>query len=121
MHGIVHRERTEHGERVTPGGSLRGGGEQCVQRVRQRLAEACGARSEPAKSAFAVLEAMRGGGHPEPTLDFGLVTLCLCLELPPASAACIFAVGRSAGWVAHALEQRAAGYLLRPRARYVAS
>ena len=35
------------------------------------------------------------------------------------SAAMIFALGRSAGWVAHALEQRSAGYLLRPRARYV--
>jgi citrate synthase len=31
----------------------------------------------------------------------------------------MFAVGRSAGWIAHALEQRAAGFLLRPRARYV--
>jgi citrate synthase len=83
------------------------------------LAAAHGARSEQAKAAFALLEAMKRGGHPEPTLDIGLVTLCLCLELPPGSAACIFAVGRSAGWVAHALEQRAAGYLLRPRARYV--
>jgi citrate synthase len=83
------------------------------------LARAHGARSEPAKIAFALLEAMKRGGHPAPTLDAGLVTLCHCLELPPGSAASIFAVGRSAGWVAHALEQRAAGYLLRPRALYV--
>ncbi len=83
------------------------------------LAEAQGARSESAKSAFALLSAMKRGGHPAPTLDAGLVTLCHCLELPAGSAASIFAIGRSAGWVAHALEQRAAGYLLRPRARYV--
>ncbi|HKO47500.1 MAG TPA: citrate/2-methylcitrate synthase [Polyangiaceae bacterium] len=83
------------------------------------MAEAHGARSEPAKTAFALLEAMKRGGHPPPTLDAGLVTLCHCLELPAGSAASIFAVGRSAGWVAHALEQRHAGYLLRPRARYV--
>ncbi|MEI9942411.1 MAG: citrate/2-methylcitrate synthase [Pseudomonadota bacterium] len=83
------------------------------------LAEAHGAHREPAKTAFALLEAMRRGGHPAPTLDAGLVTLCHCLGLPAGSAATIFAVGRSAGWVAHALEQRAAGYLLRPRARYV--
>jgi len=83
------------------------------------LAETHGARSEPAKAAFALLEAMKRGGHPAPTLDVGLVTLCHCLELPAGSAASIFAIGRSAGWVAHALEQRAAGYLLRPRARYV--
>jgi len=83
------------------------------------LAKAHGAESEAAKTAFALLEAMKRGGHPAPTLDVGLVTLCLCLGLPPGSAASIFAVGRSAGWVAHALEQRAAGYLLRPRALYV--
>ena len=83
------------------------------------LAEAHGDRSEPAKTAFALLAAMKSGGHPAPTLDAGLVTLCHCLGLPAGSAAAIFAIGRSAGWVAHALEQRRAGYLLRPRARYV--
>ncbi len=83
------------------------------------LAEAHGARSELAKTAFALLEAMKRGGHPAPTLDAGLVTLCHCLGLPAGSAASIFALGRSAGWVAHALEQRATGYLLRPRARYI--
>lgn len=88
-------------------------------RVLLELAEAHGARSQRAKTAFALLEAMRRGGHPPPTLDAGLVALCACLELPPGSASGIFAVGRSAGWVAHALEQRAAGYLLRPRALYV--
>ncbi len=83
------------------------------------LARAHGARSEPAKTALALIDAMQRGGHPAPTLDAGLVTLCSCLELPSGSAAAIFALGRSAGWVAHVLEQRAAGYLLRPRARYV--
>ncbi|MDQ3033036.1 MAG: citrate synthase, partial [Myxococcota bacterium] len=31
----------------------------------------------------------------------------------------LMAVGRSAGWIAHAIEQRDAGFQLRPRARYV--
>jgi len=88
-------------------------------RLLVELAKAHGARNEPAKIAFALLDAMARGGHPAPTLDAGLVTLCHCLELPPGSAGSIFAVGRCAGWVAHALEQRAAGYLLRPRALYV--
>jgi citrate synthase len=84
------------------------------------LARNHGARTAPARTAFALLEAMERGGHPAPTLDVGLVTLCHCLELPRGTAASLFALGRTAGWVAHALEQRAAGYLLRPRARYVA-
>ncbi|MEP7052240.1 MAG: citrate/2-methylcitrate synthase [Pseudomonadota bacterium] len=83
------------------------------------IAREQGGRSVAARTAFALLDAMATGGHPAPTLDAGLVTLCHCLGLPSGSAATLFALGRSAGWVAHALEQRAAGYLLRPRARYV--
>jgi citrate synthase len=83
------------------------------------IARKTGAKNGAARTAFALLNAMAAGGHPAPSLDVGLVTLCHCLGLPRGSAASIFALGRSAGWVAHALEQRAAGYLLRPRARYV--
>jgi len=83
------------------------------------LARAHGAKTEAADTALALIDAMAAGGHPLPTLDAGLVTLCQCLELPRGTAAIIFAVGRTAGWVAHILEQRAAGFLLRPRARYV--
>lgn len=58
-------------------------------------------------------------GGDSPTVDCGLVAVCLALGLPPGSAAALFAVGRAAGWVAHVLEQREQGFLLRPRARYV--
>ncbi|MBA3456897.1 MAG: hypothetical protein H0T42_27655 [Deltaproteobacteria bacterium] len=37
---------------------------------------------------------------------------------PPSTGPGPFAVARTAGWLAHALEQRTAGFLLRPRARY---
>ncbi|KFA91186.1 citrate/2-methylcitrate synthase [Archangium violaceum] len=66
-----------------------------------------------------VEEAMREAGHPAPTVDFGLVALASALNLPAGAAAALFAVGRAAGWVAHVLEQREQGHLLRPRARYV--
>jgi citrate synthase len=56
-------------------------------------------------------------GEP-PTVDMGLVALAVALGLSRGAATALFAVGRAAGWIAHALEQRAAGYLLRPRARY---
>ncbi|WP_338871766.1 citrate/2-methylcitrate synthase [Myxococcus stipitatus] len=69
--------------------------------------------------ARAVQEAMRDAGHPEPSVDLGLVMLADALGLPPGAAGTLFAVGRAAGWVAHILEQREQGHLLRPRARYV--
>jgi citrate synthase len=68
-----------------------------------------------ARVALAVGEAMKE----PPSCDLALVALTAALDLPRGAATAIFAVGRSAGWIAHALEQRAAGYLLRPRARYV--
>jgi citrate synthase len=53
-----------------------------------------------------------------PTLDFGLVTLALTLNLPPGSPLALFAIGRTAGWIGHALEQQLLKQLIRPRARY---
>jgi len=53
-----------------------------------------------------------------PSVDVGLSALVASLGVSPAAGAGLFAVARSAGWLAHVLEQRAAGYLLRPRARY---
>jgi citrate synthase len=53
-----------------------------------------------------------------PTVDVGLAATVAALGLPPSVASALFAVARSAGWLAHVLEQRAAGFLLRPRARY---
>jgi citrate synthase len=54
-----------------------------------------------------------------PSLDFALVALRRQLELPLGSAFGIFALGRSIGWIAHALEQRSQETLIRPRAAYV--
>lgn len=56
-----------------------------------------------------------------PNIDFALAALCHALELPAGSALGLFALGRTVGWIAHALEQTATGQLIRPRARYVGS
>jgi citrate synthase len=53
-----------------------------------------------------------------PNLDFGLVTLARTLGLPPGAPLALFAVGRSAGWIAHVIEQYGDSRLIRPRARY---
>ena len=71
--------------------------------------------------ARAVMDTMRDAGHPPPALDLGLVMLADALGLPSGAATVLFGLGRTAGWVAHILEQREQGHLLRPRARYVDS
>lgn len=68
--------------------------------------------AEVAAAAFDLL-------HERPNLDFGLVTLAQALGLPAGAPMALFAVGRSAGWIAHVLEQLADGRLIRPRARYI--
>jgi citrate synthase len=69
---------------------------------------------DPAAKANALGE--RVGGTP--TIELALAALARAHRLPPDAAFGIFALGRSAGWVAHALEA-ATGSLIRPRARYV--
>jgi citrate synthase len=54
-----------------------------------------------------------------PNIDFALVILARALHLPPGSALTLFALGRTVGWIGHALEQYRSGELIRPRARYV--
>jgi citrate synthase len=56
-----------------------------------------------------------------PNIDLALVALERTQHLPAGSALAIFAVGRTAGWIAHALEQRQDGRLIRPRAIYAGS
>ncbi len=55
----------------------------------------------------------------KPNVDYALAALARSLRLPAGAPLAIFTVGRAAGWIAHAMEQYAAGNLIRPRARYV--
>lgn len=54
----------------------------------------------------------------KPNVDFATVTLARVLGLPKESALALFLLGRTVGWIAHAIEQAAHGALIRPRARY---
>ncbi|HRE48840.1 MAG TPA: citrate synthase family protein [Aggregatilineales bacterium] len=53
-----------------------------------------------------------------PTIDCALVIFERALNLPLGAAFALFALGRAAGWIAHALEQAATGTMIRPRATY---
>lgn len=53
-----------------------------------------------------------------PSLDFALAAIALLHGQGAEAALSLFAAGRMAGWLAHALEQQEAGGLIRPRANY---
>lgn len=57
------------------------------------------------------------GEHPN--IDFGLAMLAQALSLPPGGGLGLFAIGRTIGWIGHAIEQYQQGRIIRPRARYV--
>jgi citrate synthase len=74
-----------------------------------------------APSLRAVIEAAQAAGGQALNLDGGLAALAHAEGLGEGEAFSIFALGRSAGWIAHALEQVETGALIRPRARYTGS
>jgi citrate synthase len=83
------------------------------------LAKKHAERAPRVQTILGIVDAMESVGRHDPTLDLGLCALSGALDLPLGAASAIFALGRVAGWVAHALEQRERPVLLRPRARYV--
>ncbi len=54
----------------------------------------------------------------QPNIEAGLVALCISWRLPRRTASAIWGISRSAGWIAHTLEQRLAGFALRPRGQF---
>jgi citrate synthase len=73
----------------------------------------------PARGAARQLaEAMRVATGVPPNIDYALVVVEQQLRLPVGAAFALFAVGRTVGWIAHALEQWQSGKLIRPRAVY---
>ncbi len=112
------QERMRRGERIPgfghplyPGGDPRA--LPIIKAARQLAPRAPGLHT-----VLALIDAMREAGRPGPNIDAALVALAAALKLPAGSGAGLFAVGRTAGWVAHALEQYEADYVVRPRARY---
>jgi len=53
-----------------------------------------------------------------PNVDFALATLARTLSLPAGAAVALFGLGRTVGWIGHAIEQYEDDTLIRPRARY---
>jgi len=76
-------------------------------------------RSPAVSLAKALAEAAGDLVGEHPTVDFGLATLARALNRPTGGALAIFALGRTVGWIGHAIEQYRLDQMIRPRARYV--
>jgi len=69
----------------------------------------------PYEELASVGEALSGE---RPNIDFALAAMTAAFTLPEDAPLQLFALARSVGWIAHALEQVETGTLIRPRARY---
>lgn len=70
-------------------------------------------------TAAAIVEEGRRLLGAEPGLHLGLVALSRAMGLPDGAALAIFALGRTIGWIGHAIEQYQTRRVIRPRARYI--
>ena len=82
------------------------------------MAEATG-RGKLFEVAERLYDAMKVRTSLPVNVDFFSAVVYEALGIPPDFCTSIFAVGRVAGWCAHALEQYADNRLIRPRADYV--
>ena len=70
-------------------------------------------------AALAILKEHKPNRPLDTNVEFYTALLLEALDFPPSAFTCVFAMGRVAGWVAHAREQVAGGRLIRPQSVYV--
>ncbi|OLB49892.1 MAG: hypothetical protein AUH99_10815 [Candidatus Rokubacteria bacterium 13_2_20CM_2_70_11] len=90
-----------------------------VLRAMAKSTAAATGRTRLFEVAERVYDAMRARTTLPVNVDFFSAVVYDALGIPPDLCTSIFAVGRVAGWCAHALEQLADNRLIRPRAEYV--
>ncbi|HUL83511.1 MAG TPA: citrate synthase family protein [Gammaproteobacteria bacterium] len=76
-------------------------------------------KTKGAKYARDLVSAARDVLGEAPNVDFALVALARALGLPDGAALTLFAIGRTIGWIGHAIEQYQQNAIIRPRAKYV--
>jgi citrate synthase len=71
------------------------------------------------RAALELLREAKPGRSLQTNVEFYTAVLLEAVGFPPEAFTCVFAMSRTAGWIAHAREQRATGRLIRPQSRYV--
>jgi citrate synthase len=77
-----------------------------------------GLAAEVEAYAREALARAKPGRRLDTNVEFYTAILLGALDIPREAFTPVFAVGRTAGWVAHALEQQRTGRLLRPASVY---
>jgi citrate synthase len=100
-----------------------GGGTGCEPDPRAKalldLVKKAAPRSTRYAVVAAVLDETRRRALPEPNVDFALAALVTVAGMISGAGEAIFAVARTAGWIAHAMEEYAKNVPLRPRTVYI--
>jgi citrate synthase len=115
----VIRDLLRRGEKVPGFGHFvyRGGDPRATQVL--ELVAAAAPRSRVLAVADSVRAEVAGRGLPGPNIDFALAVLARVAGMTDGAGEAIFAVARTAGWSAHAMEEYVRATPLRPRAVYV--
>ena len=108
-----HRLPPGFGHAIYPEGDPRG---ELLRETARAIAKHKGSRL--LETAVKVEEAVWKRERMRPNLDYYLTVCTRMLGFARGLPAAIFGIGRSAGWIAHGLEQYADNRLIRPRMRY---
>jgi len=114
--GAIVRERVALGEQLPGfGHGIYAKGD---PRARELLAVLGRAGAEPKLVRDVPSKVIEAIGE-APNIDYALAVLTTTLGMPANSELPLFAMARTVGWIAHAMEQMQTGGLIRPRARYI--
>jgi citrate synthase len=117
--GLLLSRRLKHGNEIPGfGHKLYPEGDPRARALLQWMQDAM-PRSTALSLSNSVVQKVRALIGEEPTSDFALAVLARLLNLPEGYGLGIFALGRTIGWLAHAIEQYQSNRLIRPRARYI--
>jgi citrate synthase len=112
------------GERLRRGDRIPGLGHRVYQgidgrgvRLMELLRVAAPGHERLAAAEAVIAEAARRR-LPAPNVDLALACLARVADMVPGAGQAIAAVARTAGWLAHGMEEYARGRILRPRAVY---
>ncbi len=115
--GRDHGEVPGFGQKLYPKGDPRA--EALAEALAEFATGLSGAKAREQRELAAAARVIAKTTGLAPNLEWTLACIGRGLALKPGTSFAVFSLGRMVGWVAHVVEQRQQGYVLRPRAKYV--